>query len=67
MLVVQCYEEIDRQFKGDVPEPGSDRSKLFFQRTLTLHCAVMCHRSESRKIADIFPDIECQKYGPESL
>jgi len=39
MSVVQCCTELDRQFKGDVSEPGSDRSKLFFQRTSTLHDA----------------------------
>ena len=34
MLVVQCFAEIDRQLKGDACEPGTERSKLFLQRTL---------------------------------
>ena len=29
-------EEIDRQFKGDIAKPGSDRSKRFIQRMSTM-------------------------------
>jgi len=32
MFAIQCFAEIDRQFKGEVAEPGTDRNKLFLQR-----------------------------------
>jgi len=36
IFVIQCFAEIDRLFKGDIAESGSDRSKLFLQRMSTV-------------------------------
>jgi len=38
MFAIQCFAEIDRQFKGEVAEPGTDRNKLFLQRTSPTLC-----------------------------
>jgi len=32
MIVIQCFAENDRQFKGDIAEPGTERNKLFLKR-----------------------------------